>query len=177
MKLNDKFNIRPVSHCDYMDVFNMLNNKNVTKYLNFIAMNNLRLAKETVHDLYLNKLRHKNLTMSIVNSLNDEVVGIIGYYKYRKFEKSAEIEFYLNEPYMNKGIMSMALPFMIKYGFNELKLDKIYISHTKENSVCKKLIVKNNFTFDYIVKNYRVKHNYRSDVFHYYLKKINFEGE
>lgn len=177
MQINEDFYLRPVSIFDFVDIYQILSNETVTKYLNFLPMDNLVLAKRTVHDLYLHRLGNLSLTMSITNKESSEVIGIIGFYKYRILEKSCEIEFYLNEKFMNKGIMTLALEQMLDYGFNKLKLSKIYISHTKDNIACQKLTEKFNFTFDYIVKKYKIRPGYKTDIYHYYLKKINYEGK
>ena len=169
MQLNHEFYLRPVSPFDYMDIFKILQSTVVTKYLNFMPINNLFLTKKLVSELYLHHLKKYPLTMAIVHKNSGSVIGIIGFYKYRQSNKSVEIEFYIDEEFMKKNIMTKALELMLTYAFKSLKVKRIYLSHTKENTACKKLTVKFNFTFDYIEKNFMVKSGYKTDIYHYYL--------
>ena len=135
-----------------------------------MTVSNILIVSELVNEMYLRTINSKEATLSIVSTKDQEVIGIIGFYNYSKIDNTAEIEFYLAENFMNQKIMSRALFLMIEYGFLSLKLSKILACHTLENVYCKKLIVKNNFTFDYIEKSSSVKAGYKTDIFHYYLK-------
>ena len=56
-----------------------------------------------------------------------------------------EIAFSLSQPNWGKGLMKEILDCLLKYGFNDLKLDFISCAHFEDNERCRNLI--NNFSF------------------------------
>lgn len=76
-----------------------------------------------------------------------KLIGAIGLHIDLGNNKS-EVGYWLGKSFWNKGYVSEALQEVIKFGFVELKLNKIYASHFLHNPASGKVLEKNGFTFE-----------------------------
>lgn len=86
--------------------------------------------------------RNKEIIWAITKNDTGELVGAIGFKLRPEFNK-AEFGFWIGVPYWNKGYASEALSSIIKYGFEELDLNKIYAHHFHTNPASGKVMLKN----------------------------------
>lgn len=86
----------------------------------------------------------------------------------------ADIGYWLAEPFWNNGYTTEALGAVIRYGFNELKLNKITASHFDKNPASGKVMAKCGMKKEGVLK----EHIYKDAVFHdlvlYGLTKSDF---
>ena len=104
-----------------------------------------------------------------------ELCGVIGLFVQGDvYQKSAEIGYWLGEPYWNKGIMSKALKKMTTYGFKELKLVRIFTGVFDYNTASMKVLEKNGYKKEGIFKKAVFKNGKMYDEHRYYqLNKFN----
>jgi [ribosomal protein S5]-alanine N-acetyltransferase len=77
---------------------------------------------------------------------NGECVGSIGLIlQHDVYRKSAEIGYWIGEPYWGKGIVSKAVELVVAYGFNELDIVRIYTGIFEFNIASQKVLAKNGF--------------------------------
>ena len=93
----------------------------------------------------------------IVNKENDlcGVVGLVlqsGIYRI-----SAEIGYWLGEDYWGKGIMSKAVELITNYGFEELKLERIYTGVFDFNKASMRILKKNGYVKEGVFKRALIK--------------------
>jgi RimJ/RimL family protein N-acetyltransferase len=74
-----------------------------------------------------------------------KLIGCAGFVDLDLKNNNAEIGYWLGEKYWGKGIMSEAVFAIIKYGFDNLKLHKIYGKHISENINSKRIFEKLGF--------------------------------
>ena len=69
------------------------------------------------------------------------------------YKKSAEIGYFIAEPYWNKGIATTAINLLVKYGFNTLNLLRIHACIFEYNSTSMKVLEKCGFSKEGIAYN------------------------
>jgi RimJ/RimL family protein N-acetyltransferase len=58
------------------------------------------------------------------------------------YRKTAEIGYFLGEPYWNKGIMTIAVNMITEFGFNEMELARIHTGVYEYNAASQKVLEK-----------------------------------
>lgn len=82
------------------------------------------------------------VTMAIV--YKEKLIGIISLFLDKDvYSKNAEISYWIGERYWLKGIGTIAVEYMTKYGFEVLKLHRIY-AEVFENNVGSMLVLEKN---------------------------------
>lgn len=107
----------------------------------------------------------------------DELIGEIGLHL-DKANNTAQFGYWIAEPEWGKGIATEATAAILKFGFEELKLNKIYATHYPDNVASGKVMLNNKMIKEAELKeHYKVNNQYR-DVLQYRLtaseyKKLN----
>ena len=84
---------------------------------------------------------------------NGEYVGNIGLHKGEDvYRKSAEIGYFLGEPYWNKGIMTKAVNLICTYGFTHLDIERIHTGVFEYNIASQRVLEKCGFTNEAVFK-------------------------
>ncbi|QKG57232.1 GNAT family N-acetyltransferase [Hymenobacter sp. BRD128] len=71
-----------------------------------------------------------------------EFIGGIGLTIERRFDR-AEAGYWLGQPYWGRGLASEALAAVLRFGFEQLGLNKIYATHIAENQASGRVMLKN----------------------------------
>jgi len=105
---------------------------------------------------------------------NPELIGEIGLHLDRA-NNIAQFGYWLGEPFWGKGITTEATAAILKFGFEDLGLNKIYATHYPENPASGKVMINNN-----MIKEAELKEHYRIDnvyktVIQYRLTKQEYE--
>jgi RimJ/RimL family protein N-acetyltransferase len=100
----------------------------------------------------------------------DELIGEIGLHL-DKTNNSAQFGYWIGEPFWGKRIATEALAAILKFGFEQLNLNKIYATHYPENKASAKVMINNKMIKEAEMKeHYKVNNSYR-DVIQYRLTK------
>lgn len=97
---------------------------------------------------------------------NPEMVGSVCLWNFSEDKKTAEIGYDLNPKFQRKGIMNETLKSVLKFGFENLKLEAIEAYTHKENVSSKKLLERNKFK---LIQGRKDEHN--KDNIIYEIKK------
>ena len=73
---------------------------------------------------------------------NQELIGGIGLHIEASFNR-AELGYWIAVPFWNQGYMTEAVEAVIKYGFNQLHLNKIFAVYEADNPASGKVMLKN----------------------------------
>ena len=112
---------------------------------------------------------------AIRNPKTLELMGAIGLIMAPKDNRAA-VGYWMGEPYWNKGYTSEALKALLKFGFMELKLNKIYATHLLSNPASGKVMIKNGMVLEgELMDHYKKGEVYRS-VKQYRLLKSEWEA-
>lgn len=129
---------------------NWLNDKEVTKFSDqrFIKHNLSTQSK------YIKDLKNKNTVFFKIYFENNEI-GNIFLTQIDKNNKNCSIGYLIGiKSLWNKGIATYVIKLTIKYAFNILKIKKIYSWCYSNNIGSKKVLIKNGFKIEGVLKKY-----------------------
>lgn len=106
----------------------------------------------------------------------DHVIGSCGFLNRTQKHNRSEIGFELSREHWGKGIAAEALSAVIEYGFSELKLNRIEALIEPANSPSQKLVEKNGFTKEGLLRDYEYTQGKYDDLYMYSLLKREFDG-
>lgn len=82
----------------------------------------------------------------------NKLVGVVGFNDYSKANKTAPIGYWLAENYQGKGLITNSVKFLLKFGFEELDLNRIEIACATSNIASEKVALRLGFTFEGIAR-------------------------
>lgn len=95
-----------------------------------------------------------NLGHNFAITINDEAIGGVGLEVGMDIERiSAEAGYWIGEEYWGQGITASALKGLLEYGFNNLKLERIFSTPFDHNIASRKVLEKNGFVLEGIMRN------------------------
>jgi ribosomal-protein-alanine N-acetyltransferase len=106
----------------------------------------------------INKKTKENETISWAITLKDkpeELIGTISFHRIELENYRAELGYMLMPEQWNKGLISEAIPNVIDYGFNKMKLHSIEANINPNNALSRKILEKFGFKKEaYFKENY-----------------------
>lgn len=99
---------------------------------------------------------------------NNELVGSIGITPQLGWKShQAEIGYWIGEKYWNKGIATGALRKMTDYSFSQLPFKKLFAPVLSPNKVSMRILEKNAYELEGVLKSEVNKNNQYYDIYHY----------
>ena len=146
-----EFILRPFRRGDEKSLAGNINNKKIYRNTAVIPYPyNLKDAKNWILK-NLKESKKKNPKMiNFVIDINGEVVGSVGLSDIKEFK--AEIGYWLAEKYWGRGIMTKAVKLVTKFGFDKLKLKRIYAFVFPFNKASMKVLKKAGYKFEGILR-------------------------
>ena len=106
-------------------------------------------------------------TFAIVNK-EDELCGVISLIPQEDvYRISAEIGYWIGEPYWGQGIATHAIALMTRYGFQELHLERIFAAVFDFNEASMRSLEKNGFQKEGVFRNAVIKNGQIRDEHRY----------
>ncbi len=137
-----------------------LNNKKINKYSN---QRFLKHSVKTQKEFIRKKIKDKSSRMFAIFYLKQHI-GIIELTKIDNVHKNCIVSFMIgNNKYWNKGLASEALRQILDIGFKTLKLKKITSSTYADNIGSERVMLKNGFKVEGLIKNFYKYGNKRMD--------------
>ena len=110
----------------------------------------LKDAKEWVRKNLKENRKKKPDEINFVVDINGEVAGGIGLSEIKDYQ--AEIGFWVASKYRNKGITTLALKKVTKFGFEKIKLRRIYACVFPFNKASMRVLKKNGYKLEGILR-------------------------
>jgi len=118
--------LREMTLDDIEFYFHHFNNEKIIEGSCFPGPKDLDTAKAELELYCINPFKEgTGIRWGIVRKDSDELVGTCGYYDWSKTSRRAEIGYDLDPTHWGHGIMTEALRVMLKYGFQEMGLNRI----------------------------------------------------
>ena len=95
-----------------------------------------------------------------------QVAGGIGLRVQRNYER-AEIGYWIGKPYWGKGYATEAAGAIIRYGFEELKLHRIYAGYFSRNEKSARVMIKNGMKYEGTLRQHVKKWDEFVDIVYY----------
>ena len=164
--MKEKIKIRPLNLSDKSELAKLANNKKI--------WDNLRdyfpyPYNENDADSFIKLTEQENPKQNFGIEYNGKLCGVIGLIIQKDvYRKSAEIGYWIGEPYWGMGIATKAVELITGYGFNILNLNRIYTGVFEYNTASMKVLEKNGFEKEGIFKKAVFKNKKFFDEHRYY---------
>ncbi len=169
--MKETISIRPLKSSDKSELAKLANNKKI--------WDNLRDKipfpyTEKDAEFFINLTQQETPQQNFAIAYKGKICGVIGLTIQKDvYRKSAEIGYFIGEPYWGKGIATKAVALITEYGFKELDLNRIYTGVFEYNIASMKVLEKNGFKKEGVFKNAVVKNNIVCDEHRFYKLKNN----
>ena len=143
---NLNLELRPFTIDDAPSIAKYANNENIEKWLRdgFPHPYTLEDAIEFIEPLV--DMESPNI---FAVSLDGEAIGSLGvFFQENVYKKSAEIGYWLGEPFWGRGIMSSSIKFLTKYLFSTYDLVRIFSEPYSDNTASKKALEKAGYKYE-----------------------------
>lgn len=95
---------------------------------------------------------------NFATTIDNQAVGGIGLALGEDIERiSAELGYWLGENYWGKGITSSAIKGILRYGFDDLGLERIFAKPFEHNTASRRILEKNDFKLEGILRKSVIK--------------------
>lgn len=124
---------------------------------------------ENAHDFisFANKDSHCIMGIDV-----GEIIGAIGIHPQSDVQLyNAELGYWLSEDYWGKGIISQAIPMMVKIGFERFEIDRIFARPFGSNDASKRVLEKSGFKLEAHLKSTFFKFGEYEDEFIYGIRR------
>ena len=153
--------------------FHHFNISEIVKGCCFPGPKSLNAAQEELELYCLNPFKeNRGIRWGIVMQGTDKLIGTCGYTHWDKNVHRGEIGYDLNPAYWRQGIMTEALGAVLRYGFENMDLNRIQAVIDSENVRSQKLVKRLGFKKEGVLRQNSVfEGQYRDDVLYSLLKE------
>ena len=145
----ERLKIRLFKLEDVDDIYEYCSDEEVTRYLPFDTYTEKQQAVDRINYCLEG---YKNLDKPIVCAIeykeDGKLMGSIDFVKWDEGHKVGEVGYVLNKKYWNKGIMTEALKTILKFGFENMQLNRIELRCDERNQASAKVMEKNGLTYE-----------------------------
>ena len=117
----------------------------------------------------------KSYAFGISLKQNDKIIGGLDLTNIDWEDKKAELGYWIGKRFRGQGLMTEAVNLMLGFGFRELKLHKIYARVFENNLVSMRVIEKNGFRREGILRDEAYKYRRWIDEYYYGLLKSEYK--
>jgi ribosomal-protein-alanine N-acetyltransferase len=146
MLRHEKIILRPLDGKDGLELASLANNKKIWDNLrDFIPF------PYTTDDAicFINLAKQEKLQMTFAIEFDGRFCGVISLVgKQDVYRKTAEIGYWIGEPFWNKGIATEAVKLITDYGLNQLDYIRIHTGVFEFNIASMKVLEKNGYNKD-----------------------------
>lgn len=161
--------IRKLHTTDSVRLSELANNKNIWDNVRDFFPHPYT-EKNAIEFIELCNRENPQITFAI--EFEGKLVGVIGLVLQSDIHRlSAEIGYWIGEPYWNKGIATKAIRLLTHYGFHTLNLQRIYTGVFDYNKASQRVLEKCGFELEGILKKAIIKNNNIIDQYCYALIK------
>lgn len=163
--------LRELGKHDMLGLFEIYSDEKTMQYTDTETITNI---EEIASELeFVNKLTEngKGIRLGIFRKSDKILVGTIGYHKWNKAIRKAEIGFEIGSSFWRKGYMNEVIETILNYGFTSMKLNRIEALIIVDNFKSINLLEKYGFTKEGILRENTIRRNVYSNEYIYSLLK------
>lgn len=160
--VGQKVYLRPLEVDDAENFVTWLNDKEVNKYLIRTIPINKSREREFLEGLYKD---NREVILGISLKANDELIGVIGLHKISLPFHNAEMGIFIGDKSRwSKGYGTEAVRLILKYGFDQLNLHRIYLTVLNFNLRAIHVYEKSGFKLEGTFREHVYRHGKYCDV-------------
>ena len=141
----NRLNLRRLTSTDVNEILALRSNPEIMKFIPRPLITTQEEALEFISAMDTNVNNNSVINWAITTKENDQLIGMIGYYRMKPENYRAEVGYILSAEYHGQGIMTEALQRVVRFGFEEMGLNSIEAVIDPENYGSEKVVLKNNF--------------------------------
>lgn len=163
--ISGNIKLRPLRYADIEPLAKLANNKKIWNNLRNMFPHPYRV---TDADKFIDSIKLQKPQITFAIEFDHNFVGVIGIILQPDvYSKGAEIGYWIGEPFWNKGISTIALSLATRYGFEQLKLERLYAGVFAFNDPSKKVLEKCGYNLEGISRNAVFKNGKLVDEYRY----------
>lgn len=157
--------LRPLRYADRDQLATLANNKKIWNNVRDMFPHPYTLAEA---EKFLDKVKQQEPLITFAIEYDFQFCGVIGMIPQQDvYRKSAEIGYWIGEPFWGKGIVTRALALATQYAFDTCHLERIFANIFQGNEASKKVLEKCGFQFEGISRKAVFKNNMLIDELRY----------
>lgn len=169
--------LREMNPSVYQYVFTTYNHKQLMQFYGLKNEQELVLKRETF-DNGLTMFNKSFLYFQLLDKTNEKFIGWCGYHTWYTQHSRAEIGYGLTEESeRGKGYMNEALPVVLSYGFDQMKLHRVEAFIGPDNTPSLKLVQKFGFSREGVLREHYYKNGIAEDSVVFSLLKKEFSNK
>lgn len=167
--------LREITPEDAESIFNYLSDKEVMKYYGLEPFQSVNDALDEIS--WYQSIRENNtgIRWGITLKGKDEVIGSCGFLNIIPQHYRSDIGFELSKDYWGQGIAQESIEAIIKYGFEQLNLQRIQALIEPPNEASQKLVERQGFIKEGLLRNYEFTSGKFDNLYMYSLLKEDFD--
>ena len=171
----DRLVLREITPEDAENIFTYLSDKEVMKYYGLAPFQSVDEALDEI--AWYQSIRENNtgIRWGITLKGKGEVIGSCGFLNIVSQHFRSDIGFELSKDYWGQGIAQESIEAVIKYGFEQLNLQRIQALIEPPNEASQKLVERQGFIKEGLLRNYEFTSGKFDDLYMYSLLKEDFE--
>ncbi|MGZ4107174.1 MAG: GNAT family N-acetyltransferase [Tumebacillaceae bacterium] len=170
----ERFVLREIRESDAEELFGYFSRDEVTEYYN-------REPFASVDEAYAVIARHAEgfreqvrIRWGIARKADDVLIGTCGFHHWEKEHFRAEVGYDVAPEYWGKGVMTEALASLVEFGFERMGLERIEALLATENVGSARVVEKNGFRREGVMRKYLFKNGRFYDAAMYAILKDEF---
>jgi ribosomal-protein-alanine N-acetyltransferase len=160
--------LRPLKNEDEETIYNYVKNYDIAKWTINIphpypregAIEFIRQARALMEEGLCYEL-------AILLKPDSEIVGVVSFVKVNKKHRNAELGYWVGKPHWNKGIATEAAKRILKFGFDELGLERVFSKCFFDNLPSRKVMEKLGMEYEGKFRHEVLKENNFIDMTYY----------
>jgi ribosomal-protein-alanine N-acetyltransferase len=120
-----KLFLREINHSDAKDLFKFLSDDEVMKNTDLTTHSTIHDSEKFIVHLKKSCKKKKSIWWGITTKDRNVIIGIVGFPYWIKKQFRAEVGAVLSKGYWSQGIMTEAVDAIIRFGFNEMELNRM----------------------------------------------------
>lgn len=138
----DRLILRPFDPGDVADIFAYAADPEVARYVPWEAHRSEADSRAFLESVLERVRRGEPDTWAVVERASGRVIGSIRFGEYHPVHARASIGYVLGRPYWNRGLTTEAVGAVLRFGFEEVGLNRIYAVYHVENAASERVMQK-----------------------------------
>ena len=167
----DRLLLREITQHDREDVFNCFSNEDVTKHYGLETFTVIAQAEALIDFFFKSFRENKGMRWGIERKGTPGLIGTVGFNALSPKHRRAEIGYEIHPDYWRRGYTSEAVTAVLRYGFDDLELNRIGAVVFTENNASNQLLTKLGFEREGALRDYIYQNGIAHDTYVYSLLK------
>lgn len=156
----ERLRLRPFTLDDEAEVFALVSHPEVARFVRFEAHRTPAETRAFLQSAQQHYHRSDPFSWAIVRREDERVIGSCGFVSQAGERQSAEIGYWLGKPYWGKGYAAEAARALVRFGFEQMNLERVEAKCFVENRAGQRVIEKLGMRFEGTDRSEMIKGEY-----------------